>query len=66
MIRAFASVPGPAARAPEPGLGVLCREAQADGVPCDDVAAYCYECERRRRLSAPQPPTVNGSPKRHG
>jgi hypothetical protein len=27
-------------------LGVCCAEAQADGVPCDEPAADCLECER--------------------
>ncbi len=28
------------------GLGVLCREAQADGVPCADRGRECTECRR--------------------
>ena len=30
------------------GLGTLCPEAQADGVPCTDIGKLCEECERRR------------------
>lgn len=29
-----------------PGLGVPCREAQADGVPCAEVDADCRDCDR--------------------
>ena len=28
------------------GLGVLCAEAQADGVPCPDVNCDCEHCSR--------------------
>lgn len=28
----------------EPGLGTLCPESQADGVPCDRPDADCREC----------------------
>ena len=37
---------------PESGLGVLCADAQADGVPCTDQGKECEHCERalvRRR-----------------
>ena len=37
---------------PESGLGVLCADAQADGVPCPDQGKECEQCERavtRRR-----------------
>jgi len=29
----------------ELGLGVPCKEAQADGVPCFDLGRECSECE---------------------
>jgi len=29
----------------ETGLGVPCREAQADGVPCLELGRECAECE---------------------
>jgi len=31
---------------PESGLGVLCADAQADGVPCPDQGKECEQCER--------------------
>ena len=37
---------------PESGLGVLCADAQADGVPCPEQGKECEQCERamtRRR-----------------
>ncbi len=30
----------------ESGLGVLCREAQADGVPCAQLGIACADCPR--------------------
>ena len=30
---------------PEAGLGVLCLDAQADGVPCPEVGRECEQCE---------------------
>ncbi len=30
----------------EIGFGVLCAEAQADGVPCDELGKSCAQCER--------------------
>lgn len=27
-------------------LGVCCAEAQADGVPCDEIGRDCLACER--------------------
>ena len=30
----------------EEALGVLCAEAQADGVPCFELGRDCSECER--------------------
>lgn len=30
----------------ESGLGVLCAEAQADGVPCSAIGKDCETCER--------------------
>jgi hypothetical protein len=38
--------------APESGMGTMCPEAQADGVPCPDQGKPCEQCERalaRRR-----------------
>jgi hypothetical protein len=37
------------------GLGVACREAQADGVPCDHVAANCTDCARAAGTAIPAP-----------
>ena len=43
----------------EEALGVLCAEAQADGVPCYEVGKPCAVCERGaellRSLRPPQP-----------
>jgi len=33
---------------PEPGLGVPCREAQCDGVPCLQLKVDCANCDRAR------------------
>jgi hypothetical protein len=30
------------------GLGVPCREAQADGVPCEELGTDCSECDKGR------------------
>jgi hypothetical protein len=39
--------PTGAGRATETGVSEKrCSEAQADGVPCDNVASACEECER--------------------
>jgi len=35
----------------EEGLGVLCPEAQADGVPCQELGRDCDVCE----MAAPVP-----------
>lgn len=32
----------------ESGLGVLCTEAQADGVPCAEIATSCTGCAKAR------------------
>jgi len=39
-----ASERGPGER---PGTGALCPEAQADGVPCEELGRECEECDRR-------------------
>ncbi len=36
-------------RLPEAALGVLCAEAQADGVPCFELGRDCETCERAYR-----------------
>lgn len=36
------------------GQGVLCAEAQPDGVPCDEIRPECAGCERAQRDPAPQ------------
>lgn len=46
---------GPAAAKPrvnlsEEALGVLCAEAQADGVPCFELGRDCKECELALKL----------------
>ena len=46
--------------APESGMGTLCAEAQADGVPCPDQGKQCEQCERaaeqrRRQRETTQP-----------
>jgi len=33
-------------QSPAPGLGVPCREAQADGVPCMQLRADCADCDK--------------------
>jgi hypothetical protein len=35
------------------GPGALCAEAQADGVPCGDLAAPCEECVKARLVAGP-------------
>jgi hypothetical protein len=42
---------------PASGLGVLCCEAQADGVPCAEPGGRCEDCERaaQHRLTRPPP-----------
>ncbi len=35
-----------AAAAPHPGIGSLCAEAQADGVPCYESGRDCEKCDR--------------------
>lgn len=51
-----------AAHAPAvPGLGVLCPEAQADGVPCPELGRNCADCERARpyaEVNAPRRPAA--------
>ena len=39
------------------GLGVLCFEAQADGVPCTNPSTACMECARIR--PSPDPSSEN-------
>lgn len=49
---------------PRSGLGVACREAQADGVPCSDLGAQCGECDRalaRREQDRPASTAQPGS-----
>ena len=41
---------------PKSGLGVPCREAQADGVPCGELGVLCSECERARVVEIDNPP----------
>lgn len=48
--------PGP--RIPAPGLGVPCREAQADGLPCSQLRADCADCDRA------QPAEMNATDKK--
>jgi hypothetical protein len=47
---------------PETGLGVSCWEAQADGVPCDELGTDCTDCERVEapsvRPESERPPTT--------
>ena len=41
--------PSPGRKSPavqESGLGVLCPDAQADGVPCQELGKDCEQCER--------------------
>jgi hypothetical protein len=40
----LASVQGPRERL---GTGAMCPEAQADGVPCEELGRECEECDRR-------------------
>lgn len=42
-------------RLPEAALGVLCAEAQADGVPCFELGRDCETCERAYRSWADVP-----------
>ena len=44
----------------EPGLGVPCREAQCDGVPCPQPDSDCAVCGRAHSTSEPQPPKQQG------
>lgn len=48
---------------PAPGLGVPCREAQCDGVPCPYCDSDCTDCERAReaaeQLSTRKPRAFN-------
>jgi hypothetical protein len=46
-------------RLPEITLGVLCAEAQADGVPCFELGRDCETCERAYRSWADVPPPKN-------
>ncbi len=39
--------------AQEKGLGVLCPEAQADGVPCSELGRDCEVCEMAKPRPAP-------------
>jgi hypothetical protein len=41
-------LPEPELAPRRPGLGVRCPEAQADGVPCDEIGRDCDECGRPR------------------
>ncbi len=40
---------------PESGLGVLCTDAQADGVPCPEQGKECEHCERARARQRERP-----------
>ena len=42
----------------EEGLGVLCPEAQADGVPCQELGRDCEVCE----MAAPEPERTGPKP----
>ncbi len=42
----------------EEGLGVLCAEAQADGVPCPELGRECDGCE----MAAPPPEQTASKP----
>jgi hypothetical protein len=42
----------------EEGLGVLCAEAQADGVPCHELGRDCDVCE----MAAPGPEEAASKP----
>jgi len=47
MVAQVRSVMSAAAPAPlKSGLGCLCPEAQADGVPCDEIGKECSRCPR--------------------
>jgi hypothetical protein len=47
----------------EPGTGAQCPEAQADGVPCDELGHDCDECgnavPRRVREASWNPPETS-------
>jgi hypothetical protein len=43
----------------EKGLGVLCPEAQADGVPCSELGRDCRICEKAEPRS--DEPSANGA-----
>jgi hypothetical protein len=43
---------------PADGLGVLCCEAQADGVPCAELGRDCADCERGARHRPTRPPPL--------
>lgn len=37
---------------PAPGLGVPCREAQADGTPCTQLRSDCADCDKAVQAEA--------------
>lgn len=46
---------------PKSGLGVLCAEAQADGVPCLALGVECEHCGRAHRATEPCPETPDAT-----
>lgn len=46
------TLPRPEVPQPAPGLGVPCREAQCDGVPCPYCGSDCTDCEKAREAAA--------------
>lgn len=46
--RDFSTRRGGTPSPPRPGIGVPCRDAQADGIPCGAIRVRCEECERLR------------------
>ena len=45
---------------PRSGLGTLCAEAQADGVPCSFLGKDCDVCEKKIERQKEKPPVING------
>ena len=45
------------------GLGVLCPEAQADGVPCQELGRDCETCEKAVPTSDRQGPAPTQPPR---
>ena len=60
MIGTSSAVVDTAAPCPESGLGVPCREAQCDGVPCPEPDSDCAVCGRAHPISEPQAPKQQG------